>query len=69
MVSGSCSLHPGFFVDVLSWSNAEVKESSAYPEELAERRVVWFARLSLDVFQVLRKPKSQDFQHAPERLI
>lgn len=41
----------------------------AHPEELAETRVVWLARLSLCIFEVLCKPEANHFKHSIERLI
>jgi len=40
-----------------------------YPEELAQRRVVWLARLALDVFQIFGEPESKHLQHAIEGFI
>lgn len=42
---------------------------AGYPEEFAEGRVIWLARLALDVFEVLGEPEAQDLEHAVQRLV
>jgi hypothetical protein len=41
----------------------------SYPKELAQCGIVWFARLALDVFKILREPESQNFEHAVKRVV
>lgn len=59
---GAASETSQLHCDIISMSYLD--QIHTYSEKLSERRVVWLARLSLDIFQILRKPESADLQHA-----